>query len=91
MHLGDWQAALPHLQQAQVLEPDYGTTYTNLGRLYIAQAHYEQARQALLEAVQINPFDPMIHHHLAESYRQLGQEDKAQQEELLFKRLQETP
>jgi tetratricopeptide (TPR) repeat protein len=91
MRLENWQAARQYLQQAQMLEPDYVTTYTNLGRLYIAQANYEAARQALWEAVQINPFDPMMHHYLAESYRQLGQEDKARQEEQLFKRLQETP
>jgi Tfp pilus assembly protein PilF len=52
---------------------------------------YEQARQALWEALQINPFDPSIHVHLAESYRQLGQTDKAQQEHQLFERLQEKP
>jgi tetratricopeptide (TPR) repeat protein len=91
MQLGDWQGALSHLQKAQVLEPDYGTTYTNLAQLYVTQANYEQARLALWEAIQINPFDPIIHHYLAETYRHLGQEDKATQEALLFKRLQETP
>ena len=91
MQLGDWQGALQHLQRAQVLEPDYSTTYANLGQLYVAQANYEQARLALWEAIQINPFDPMLHHYLAQTYRQLGQEDKAKQEERLFKRLQETP
>ena len=50
---------------------------------------YEQAHLALWEAVQINPFDPEIHQHLAESYRQLGQTDRAHQEQRLFERLQE--
>ena len=87
---GQWQQALPPLQRAQELDPDYATTYTNLGRLYLAQQAYEQARLALWEAIQINPFDPTIHLYLAESYRQLGQTDKAQQAQQLFERLRET-
>jgi Flp pilus assembly protein TadD len=61
-----------------------------LGRLYVALQDYTQARAALLEAAQINPFDPTIHMYLAESYRQLGQSDKAQQEQQLFETLQRT-
>jgi Flp pilus assembly protein TadD len=62
-----------------------------LGRLHVALQEYEAARLALWEAVQINPFDPTLHFHLAESYRQLGMTDKAQQEQQLFERLQEMP
>jgi tetratricopeptide (TPR) repeat protein len=80
---------LTHLQKARDLEPDNATTHTNLGRLYGALHEYEHARLAWLEAVQINPFDPAIHQHLAEIYQQLGQTDKAQQEQQLFERLQE--
>jgi tetratricopeptide (TPR) repeat protein len=91
MAQGRWPEALPSLQQAQLLDPDYVTTHTNLGRLHVALQAYDQARQALWEALQINPFDPSVHGHLAESYRQLGQTDKAQQEQQLFERLQEKP
>jgi tetratricopeptide (TPR) repeat protein len=89
MAQGQWPQALPSLQRAQMLDADYATTYTNLGRLHTALQAYDQARLALWEAVQINPFDPAIHFHLAESYRQLGQTDKAQQEQQLFERLRE--
>jgi Flp pilus assembly protein TadD len=89
MTQGDWQAALSHLQRARALEPDNATTHTNLGRVYVALQEYEPARLAFSEAVQINPFDPAIHQHLAEIYRQLGQTDNAQQEQQLFERLQE--
>lgn len=91
MAQGHWQDARQHLQQVQVLAPDYVTTYTNLGHLHVALREYEQARLALWEAVQINPFDPTLHLRLAESYRQLGMADKAQQEQQLFERLQEMP
>jgi tetratricopeptide (TPR) repeat protein len=90
MAQGEWQQALPHLQRAQQLSNDDVATYTNLGRLYVALQDYAQARAALLEAVQINPFDPTIHMYLAESYRQLGQSEQAQQEQQLFETLQRT-
>lgn len=86
-----WQQALPYLQRAQRLSSDDAATYTNLGRLYVALHDYEQARVVLNEAIQINPYDPAIHLHLAESYRQLGHADKAQQEQQLFDTLQRTP
>lgn len=91
MAQGEWQQALPHLQRAQQLSSDDVATYTNLGRLYVALQDYTQARAALLESVQINPFDPVVHMYLAESYRQLGQSEKAQQEQQLFEKLQRTP
>jgi tetratricopeptide (TPR) repeat protein len=87
---GQWQQALDLLQRSLELDADSASTYTNLGRVHIARQAYDQARLALWEAVQINPFDPAIHGHLAESYRQLGQADKAQQEQQLFERLRET-
>jgi tetratricopeptide (TPR) repeat protein len=90
MTQGMWPRARQVLQQARALAPDYVTTYTNLGRLYVALQEYDQARQALREAVQINPFDPAMHHYLAESYRHLGQDDQAQREQQLAKRLQES-
>ncbi len=91
MAQGAWHQALPHLQRAQQLSSDDVATYTNLGRLYVALQEYAQARAAFTEALQINPFDPAIHLHLAESYRQLGEEDKANQEQQLFDTLQRTP
>ena len=60
-------------------------------RLHVAQQNFDQARQALEEAVQLNPFDPSIHQYLADSYRRLGLEDKVRQEQDVLKRLQETP
>lgn len=91
MSQGKFEPALHHLEQARTVEPDYVTTYTNLGRLYAAQQKFAQARLALEEAVQLNPFDPSIHQYLADSYRRLGLEDKARQEQDVLKRLQETP
>ncbi len=83
-----WAPAQQVLERARMLAPDYVTTYTHLGQLHVAQQAYTAARDALWEAVQINPFDPRIHHYLAESYRQLGMDDRAVQEQQLAERLQ---
>ncbi len=83
-----WEPAQQYLERARMLAPDYVTTYTNLGRLHVARQSYEEARDALWEAVQINPFDPLMHQYLAESYRQLGMDDRAEQEQQLVERLQ---
>lgn len=85
---GSLPEALAHLQRAQLLEADYATTYTNLGRTYLALEAYDEARLALLEAVQINPFDPAVHYYLAVSYQQLGKTHEAHEEQQLFERLQ---
>ena len=82
-----WQDAQTHLERARLLAPDYVTTYTHLGQVYVAQNAYDKARDALWEAVQINPFDPLAHQYLAESYRRLGIDDQAAQEQQLFERL----
>jgi tetratricopeptide (TPR) repeat protein len=88
---GQFEPALQHLERARVLEPDYVTTYTHLGRLHVAQQNFAQARLALEEAIQLNPFDPSIHQYLADIYRRLDLQDKARQEQDVLKRLQETP
>ncbi len=85
-----WESAQQYLERARTLAPDYVTTHTNLGRLHVAQQSYEAARNALWEAVQINPFDPLIHQYLAECYRRLGIDDRAKQEQQLLERLQES-
>jgi tetratricopeptide (TPR) repeat protein len=90
MAQGQTQQALPPLLQAQEWSEDDVTTSTNLGRLYLSLHEYDKARLALEDAVQINPFDPAIHGYLAEIYRQVGHEDKAQQEHKLFEHLQRT-
>ncbi|GIX48356.1 MAG: hypothetical protein KatS3mg131_2567 [Candidatus Tectimicrobiota bacterium] len=89
MAQGAWQQALAPLHQARDLDPDYVTTYTNLGRLHLVLKQPEAAFAALWEAVQINPFDPDLHRLLAEVYRQRGDEASAAREYQLFQRLQE--
>ena len=85
------EEALPYLKKAQTLDPDFVGTYIELGRLYQATKDYGLARNALEEAIQINPFDPTIHQilyriHLNSGDRELAKESKETFEKLVGRR-----
>ena len=50
-----------------------------LGRAYHASKNFKEARAALEEAIQINPFNPLIYRLLGDAYAALGEHEKAQQ------------
>ena len=79
--------ALPYLERAVVLDPDYVGTHVRLGRLYHATQNHASARAALEEAIQINPFDPTIHHLLAQVYTALGDPDRARESQERLRKL----
>ncbi|MEE9145480.1 MAG: tetratricopeptide repeat protein, partial [Candidatus Binatia bacterium] len=79
--------ALPHLKKAQTLNPDHVGTYVQLGRLYLARKNYSDAKIALEEAIQINPFNPKIYHFLRQIYTALGEQDQANKSGETLKRL----
>jgi tetratricopeptide (TPR) repeat protein len=66
------------LTKALEIDPDGANTYAQLGRVHHAAKNYRAAAQALEEAVQINPFNPMIYRLLGESYAALGERQKEQ-------------
>jgi len=87
---GRHEEALPHLRRAQDLEPDSANTYIQLGRLYHATKNFPTARDALEEAVQINPFDPAIYRLLSDIYAALGEQDQAKDAGTTLNRLMGT-
>ncbi|MBI4524677.1 MAG: tetratricopeptide repeat protein [Deltaproteobacteria bacterium] len=85
-----YDEALPHLKKARDLEPDHVSTYIQLGRLYHAKKNHPEARAALEEAIQINPFNPLIHRLLSDVYAGLGEQDKSKQARATLDRLMKT-
>jgi cytochrome c-type biogenesis protein CcmH/NrfG len=71
--------ALPPLKKALEIEPDSANSYVLLGRVYNATKNYPEGRSALEEAVQINPFNPLIYRLLVDIYGALGDQAQAQQ------------
>jgi tetratricopeptide (TPR) repeat protein len=81
------QDAVPHLQHALEVYPDYGTSHALLGEAYRLLGAPDKARHHYEQAVQINPFDPLPHRALAELYQQTGDTEAAQREARAVKRL----
>jgi tetratricopeptide (TPR) repeat protein len=81
------QEAVPHLQHALEVYPDYSTSHATLGDAYRLLGDLDKARQHYEQAIQINPFDPLPHRYLAELYQQAGDAAAAQREALVAKRL----
>jgi tetratricopeptide (TPR) repeat protein len=71
------EEALHHLKKAQELDPDAVNTYIQLGRLYHAAKNFSAAKSALEEAIEINPFNPVIYRLLYDIYAALGEHDRA--------------
>ncbi|MGB6470107.1 MAG: protein kinase [Candidatus Acidiferrales bacterium] len=92
---GQYAQSIPYYQKAIQIEP-YFSTYSNLGSAYFFAKRYQDAADAFQHAVQLNPNDTQTVVNLADSFRALGQQDKAtdtykQSISLGFKELQTNP
>ena len=68
--------AVPYLQRALAIEPNAGA-YSNIGTAYFFLKQYSEAAQAFEKAVALNANDTELAVNLGDSYRALGQTDKA--------------
>jgi cytochrome c-type biogenesis protein CcmH/NrfG len=82
-----FEEALPPLKKALDVDPDNANSYVQLGRVYHATKNYPEGRNVLEEAVQINPFNPVIYRLLSEIYTTSGDQDKAKQAKATLDRL----
>jgi tetratricopeptide (TPR) repeat protein len=81
------EEALPLLKKALDIEPDGINSYVQLGRAYHATKIFKEARGVLEEAIQINPFHPLIYRLLVDVYAALGDHEKARQAKATLERL----
>ncbi len=77
---GDAKGALDALAPARESYPTYVTTWLIMGKASAALGEHADARDHLLEAARINPFDPEVHALLAAAYDALGDKDTATRE-----------
>ena len=73
------QDALGMLQSVHQTYPDYVQVWIEMGRAALALEQYAEAREYLIEAARINPFDPVVHEQLARAYSKLGDESAAEE------------
>lgn len=72
------EEALEALEAVEETYPSYVQAWIEMGKAHLALGDYEAARDDLIEAARINPFDPEIHESLSKAYRELGDEDLAE-------------
>lgn len=87
IHIDKDEEALPLLHRAREILPDHPTTYTNLGKIYLKLKDFKNAKEAFLESVQINPFNPEVHQGLSQAYERLGEATQALREKEIFNQL----
>jgi tetratricopeptide (TPR) repeat protein len=78
--LGREQEAVAALEKAAQLEPNAIDPFYELGKLYVAQKNWPQARQALEHVIELNPQFVPAHYQLSRIYAHLGLSEKAEQE-----------
>jgi tetratricopeptide (TPR) repeat protein len=81
--LNQKEEAIKKLERATSKNPNYGTAHVELARLLPAK----EALYHYLEGNAINPFDPAIHEGLRNTYRELGREGDARQEDAVLEQL----
>ena len=81
------EEALPFLNRAREISPDHPTTYIQIGETYLKSKDFKRAKEAFVESVQINPFSPELHDHLAHAYEMLGEKNLAAKEREIAKRI----
>jgi tetratricopeptide (TPR) repeat protein len=71
--------ALEHFKKSAALEPTFGPTHTNLGKIYLKKNDAVAAVRELEQAVQLERDDTTAHYQLSIAYRRNGEREKAQQ------------
>jgi Tfp pilus assembly protein PilF len=79
--------ALAPLKKALEVDSDSANAYVQLGRVYHATKNYPEGRSVLEEAIQINPFNPVIYRLLADIYAAIGEQGKAKESKATLDKL----
>lgn len=87
IHSRSYGEALPHLEKARYLDPDLVHTLYLLGRLHLEAGDHWRARDALTEALQINPFHPGVYQVLVRVYQATGNDEGARKTRQVMSRL----
>jgi len=83
---GDYDAALASLRTAEAQYPRDRVVLNQIGRILFLKRDYAGAVRSLERVLSVDPEDLQAHYNLMLCYRGLGDLEKAQREEALFKR-----
>ena len=74
---GDYKEAMPHLEAALQIKPDYAEAYNNLGLVYKEQGSYDQATQSFAKAIKYKKRYFEAINNIATMYERKGDYDTA--------------
>jgi tetratricopeptide (TPR) repeat protein len=83
---GDYDGAIRSLQETARQYPRDRVTSNQLGRILFLERRYGEAVAELQKTLDVDPEDLQAHYSLMLCYRGLGQTEKAEREEKLFRR-----
>ncbi|MEO7145485.1 MAG: tetratricopeptide repeat protein [Bryobacteraceae bacterium] len=83
---GQYDAALTSLEECRSQYPRDRVVLNQIGRLQFLKRNYPAAVRSLEATLQIDPEDVEAHYNLMLSFRGLGETEKAEREEKLFRR-----
>jgi Flp pilus assembly protein TadD len=83
---GDYPGALQSLREVRAQYPRDRVVLNQIGRILFLERKFAEAVAALQEVLAVDPEDVQAHYNLMLAYRGLGQTEKAQREEALFRR-----
>ena len=83
----DLEKASRHLQLAVDAKPDFVEARKQLGKVLSLLQHHQGAVHQLELAAAADPEDPSVHYILANVYKKMGLQDRAQKELEIFNRL----
>jgi len=83
---GDYDAALASLRKTESLYPRDRVVLNQIARILFLKREYAEAVKVLERVCRIDPEDVQMHYTMMLAYRGLGNEEKAAQEEKLFRR-----
>ena len=83
---GDYDGALQSLASVRKVYPRDRVVANQEGRILFLQRKYAEAVKAFQEVLAVDPEDVQAHYNLMLCYRGLGEPEKAEREEKLFRR-----
>ena len=76
---GNTDAAIPYLQKAIELNPEFASAYENLGIAYATKGEFGKAIQYLTKALEIEPDNRHVMNNIAMLYSNMGDKQKEQE------------
>ena len=77
--MGNIDAAIPYLNKALELDPEFVSAYENLGIAYATKGDFQKALQLMQKALDLDPENRHVMNNIAMLYGNMGEAQKEQE------------